>query len=148
MNIASSDVLFTLAFSSLNLIDSSHLWFSMICSSLNWLCVYKRSSALLFRRRSKDVWWLPKFRAESIHFKWSTLIEVQLLPEFNQELKELKSELLSVGTSYEEVRFDKLRFKLDAKKSCHKFFVKFPTNISIHCTLNVGIIAGQSFCNV
>ena len=63
------------------------------------LCVQKQR-ALLFWRQSKDVWWLLKFRVESIHFKWSSLIKVELLPEFNDELKELKSELLSEGTSY------------------------------------------------
>ena len=44
----------------------------------------------------KDVWRLPKFRADSIPFKWSSLIEVELF----QELKELKSEMLAVVGSY------------------------------------------------
>ena len=45
------------------LIDIWYLRFPKICPSLNWLCVYKRSSALLFRGRGKDVWWLPKIQS-------------------------------------------------------------------------------------
>ena len=50
--------------------------------------------------------------------------KVELLLDFSDELKELKSELLSVETSYQEVTFDKLqaRCQINGKD----FFDKFP----------------------
>ena len=50
--------------------------------------------------------------------------KVELLLDFSDELKELKSELLSVETSYQEVTFDKLQAR--CQKKGKDFFDKFP----------------------
>ena len=62
--------------------------------------------------------------------------KVELLLDFSDELKELKSELLSVETSYQEVTFDKLQAR--CQKIGKDFFDKFPVKNTPHpCTQNV-----------
>ena len=64
--------------------------------------------------------------------------KVELLLDFSDELKELKSELLSVETSYQEVTFDKLQARCQKKTA--KIFLTSSTvkNTLLPCTQNGG----------